>query len=335
MDKISNDEFACKQKYHPPLPAVDLRGKVVVVVGANTGLGFEAAKHFASMNPAKLIMTARDPVKGEEALTKLVSETGFHRAELGIVDLSSFSSVRNFSDKLLAENERIDLLIENAGMIAVSKEYTSDGWESSIQVNNLSPELLAILLLPKMLETAKKFPTVPRIVVTTSGTHYLTDFPKEAIESPNIHQKLSDNDFCTPAILAKRYFLSKMLNIFFVRALTARLSEPILVNLANPGLCYSDLTRNVPKTEAMEKRLKDFAMTTEEGSRHIVYNAVAELEGEQLRGAYISYSKLDEPSDVVCGEEGKKIQDRLWDEMIVILNDVDPRVGEIANKYLS
>jgi hypothetical protein len=113
-----------------------------------------------------------------------------------------------------------------------------------------------------------------------------------------------------------KYTPPLVLNVFFVRALDARLpsSSPTLtVNAVNPGYCYSELRRNFSGIRnvidwVMEKTL---ALTTEEGSRQLVYSAVAGKE-KDMRGAYISCSEVVEASDYALSVEGGKVQDRLW-----------------------
>lgn len=106
-----------------------------------------------------------------------------------------------------------------------------------------------------------------------------------------------------------------VLNIFFVRALQKRLS-PITVNAINPGFCASDLRRNLEDPAfiaIMDKMMSDFGLSTEEGSRHIVYGAVGRLgEEDKLRGQFLSYSRLAEVSDYVLSEDGKIAEEKLW-----------------------
>lgn len=137
----------------PPVANVNLKGKTVVVVGANTGLGFEAAKHFARMNASKLILACRSQEKGEAAIqrerasfnfyhsslsnilalpTGLKEATGYSNAELWIVDLAEFSSVKAFVDRALKHLERIDILLLNAAIAGDPQhKATVDGWEQA------------------------------------------------------------------------------------------------------------------------------------------------------------------------------------------------------------
>ncbi|KAJ7581544.1 hypothetical protein C8J56DRAFT_833656 [Mycena floridula] len=332
------------QRLHiKPVTVADLTGKVICVTGANTGLGFEAAKHFARMNPQKLIMTVRDQEKGNKALKQLIEETNFHRAEVWLLDLNSFSSVQQFADKAVKELDRLDFLVENAAMLpGKSREVTKDGWEVGLQVNNLSQELLVLLLVPKMLETAKRFSAVPRIVVVSSDVHFwITEADPELMNSTNIHETLSSKEYCIDSgKLSKRYQTTKLLNLFFVRAISAHLPPSLLVNAVNPGFCISELRRSASaeETARYEAMEREVGLTSEEGGRNIVYGVTGGYgnpeEEEKLRAKFISLAEVIEESDFSLSKEGYEMQNRIWDETLEILTKVDPRVGDIAKEYL-
>ncbi|KAJ7599315.1 hypothetical protein C8J56DRAFT_771070 [Mycena floridula] len=324
-----------------PVLTADLTGQIVCVTGANTGLGFEAAKHFARMNPQKLILTSRDEKKGNDALQKLVEETNFQRAEVWLLDLNSFSSVQQFADKA-AKLERLDYLVANAGMASHEYNLTGNGWEAGLQVNNLSQELLALLLLPKMQETAKRFSIVPRLVVVSSDVHFFIAGPEpELMNATNIHEKLSSKEYCSlPEKMDMRYPITKLFNVFFVRALSSHLPPSLVVVGLSPGFCHSELRRDasaekIAQFEAMDRA---FGLTAEEGGRHIVYGVTVghgnTEEEEKLKGKYISSSQIIEESDFCLSDAGYEMQNRLWDETLEILSKVDPRVGAIAKEYL-
>ncbi|KAJ7474896.1 hypothetical protein FB451DRAFT_277908 [Mycena latifolia] len=325
----------------PPVVTADLAEKTVIVLGANTGIGFEAATHFAKMNAGRLILACRSQAKGQAAVDKLKATTGYQRAELWLIDLADFASVRNFADKFERDGGRLDILVENAAVGKSGYEPTKDGWDISLQVNDLSTSLLALLLLPRMLDTARTHATLPRIVVVSSGVHYWVELDKHLREDPAMLKTLGGTEHCSvPKNMEGRYPLTKLLNVLFVRALAARLpsSPPLIVNAVCPGYCYSELRRDFSGFRAvvhffMERLL---AFSAEQGSRQLVFGAVAlPHRPEDLRGAYVSLSKVTEPSDFVLSEEGKRVQNRVWDEMVEILGDVDPRVTETVEKYLS
>ncbi|PBL00064.1 short-chain dehydrogenase [Armillaria gallica] len=340
MAPRTHEQFVADQT--GPVPAVvtaDLSGKTLVLIGANAGLGFEAAKHFARMNPARLVLTARNEVKGRKALAQIQADTGYSKAELWIIDVANLNSVVAFADRAEQELDRLDILIENAGIMTWEYEQV-EGWEKTILTNNLGPGLLAIRMIPKMLETARKHSVYPRLVVVASDTHYWTTIEKDIIASSSILAKLSDKEYCTKEVMSHRYQDTKLLNVLFARALQGHVpsSPAITVNSVTPGLCYSDLGSGVLAEEAehMQKMREELAFTTEEGSRQLVYAAVGSLDNEEkLRGKYINLSEVVEESDFVISEDGKIVQDKVWEEMLEILGKVDPKVSEVAKAYLT
>jgi retinol dehydrogenase 12 len=123
-----------------PDTVMDLRGRTVIVTGSNVGLGFEAAKRFYAMNPARLILAVRTISKGEDA-KRVILEAGKKQGphgnvngetniEVWALDLSSFESVRRFAKKCETELERIDILLENAAIQVGNWSVTNDGWET-------------------------------------------------------------------------------------------------------------------------------------------------------------------------------------------------------------
>ncbi|KAG6848066.1 hypothetical protein H0H93_003712, partial [Arthromyces matolae] len=117
MAKMSFLTFAAGQlRPVPPVETADLTGKTVMVIGANTGIGYEATKHFD---------------KGDAAVQRIEKETGSKAAELKLVDLSSFSSVIAFVDEVEKDGGRLDIVVANAGMASSTYRATSDGYEST------------------------------------------------------------------------------------------------------------------------------------------------------------------------------------------------------------
>ncbi|KJA23640.1 hypothetical protein HYPSUDRAFT_201349 [Hypholoma sublateritium FD-334 SS-4] len=329
-----------KEQYNPVSAVVqaDLQGKTVIVTGANNGIGFETAKHFARMNPAKLILACRSQERGEAAVKKIWEETGCSNVELWLLDLASFESVKAFAERFEREGTRLDLLVENAAILPEEKFVpTSDGWEPVFQVNNLSTALLALLLLPKMLATAEEFSITPRLVIVSSEVHFWTKIEDVVLESDNPLKMFGSSAEYIPSVLKTRYEDSKLLNVFFTRALNEKLvKKPVIVNCVNPGYCYSGLRKSWTGPRAwadwlMEKAL---ARTAEEGSRQVVWAAVGEVDAlDKLRGAYISLAKVSEPSDYVLSEEGGKAQDKLWDNLVDELVKIDPKVSSVVEDH--
>ncbi|KAF9526084.1 hypothetical protein CPB83DRAFT_858316 [Crepidotus variabilis] len=332
----------------PPVVAQDLTGKTVVVVGANAGIGYEATKHFAQMKPGRLILACRSKSRGEEALEKIKTETGCTTAELRLVDLTSFESVSSFAADFNKDVERLDILVCNAGVAPIPENPTTkDGWEMSFQTNHLSPSLLALLLLPKMAETASIYQTKPRLVMVSSEVHYFTSFKQTMIDSPNPHRLFGSMDYYNPATGSfieggRRYQDTKLFNVFFTRALASRSATQnpfVIVNTVNPGFCYSNLRSRYHGPISwlfnflMEKAL---ARTSEEGSRQLIWASLGSDKGDEhaLHGTYISDMQVFEPADSVVSEDGKKLQNKLWDDLINELEQVNPHVRDITSRYL-
>ncbi|KAG5635341.1 hypothetical protein H0H81_011663, partial [Sphagnurus paluster] len=270
-------------------------------------------------------------------------ETDYKAAELWIIDLAQFSSVTAFADKFEKDGGRLDILVENAACAPTAYQATSDKWEMGLQVNCLSLSLLSLRLLPIMIETGKKYNTRPRLVAVTSDVHFWSNIEKEVLDGDEIYKTLNFKAYCTPAydssVMGARYFDSKLLNVFFYQGPAERLpTRPVVVDGVNPGYCISELRRELTGMKAfidwvMEKML---ARSTEEGSRQLVYAALAGAENDEaMHGAYISYTAISEASDFAIGPQGKVVQNNLWVEMMSILEKIDPRVRETEKKYLA
>ncbi len=164
--------------FTPPYPTNDFAGQTIIVTGANTGLGLEAARHLVRLNAEKVILAVRNIQKGEAAKKSIEgSEKKTGVAEVWELDLANHQSVQRFAKR--AEGlKRLDAVSENAAIYTFQFTIV-DGNESTMTVNVINTFLLALLLLPKMRETAVKFNVVPRISLVASFVHYLTTFPQK------------------------------------------------------------------------------------------------------------------------------------------------------------
>ncbi|MER7049592.1 oxidoreductase [Streptomyces jumonjinensis] len=146
----------------PRLP--DQTGRVAVVTGANSGIGYVTARELARSG-ARVVMACRSPERGRAALERLRAEVPGAAAETGELDLGSLDSIRAFAERELPAlgHDRIDLLINNAGIAMAPLERTSDGFESHFGVNHLGAFALTGLLLPRLLAGDE-----PRVVTVSS-----------------------------------------------------------------------------------------------------------------------------------------------------------------------
>jgi NAD(P)-dependent dehydrogenase (short-subunit alcohol dehydrogenase family) len=144
----------------------DLSGKVAVVTGANSGLGLESAKALAGKG-AHVVMAARNQVKAEDAYAQIEREHPGASLEIVELDLSSFSSVNAAARDIAANHPRIDILINNAGLMAMPERRTTNGYEMQFGVNHLGHWLLTAGLLESMVAA-----DAARVVTVTSTAHH-------------------------------------------------------------------------------------------------------------------------------------------------------------------
>lgn len=159
----------------------DCNGKTYIVTGANTGLGFECAKHLVRLSAAKVILGVRSLSKGETAKSKIEAATGCKGvAEVWHLDLTSYNSVKEFAEKVRGL-DRVDAVVENAS-VALDRWTTAEGLETTLTVNVVSTFLLAVLILPKLQESSKKFDNDPYLVVVGSGAGFSQNGVLEKID---------------------------------------------------------------------------------------------------------------------------------------------------------
>jgi NAD(P)-dependent dehydrogenase (short-subunit alcohol dehydrogenase family) len=306
-----------------PTPTQSFAGQTIIVTGSNTGLGFEAAKHIVNLGCTKLIMAVRSVDKGESAKAAIIEATGCDPKiiEVWSIDLTSYDSVKAFAERADRELDRLDVLLENAAVASVVWNWVEDN-ERMITVNVVSTFLLAFLVLPKLKATAVKFNTRPRLTFVTSDTHFLVDF-NEKDATGGIFNTLNDK---TKSDVSDRYPTSKLIQVFIVREMAAQLpqdSTPVIINCVNPGLCKSELSREIdgPAVQIMKFL---FARSAEAGSRNLVHGASGGLD---THGQYMDMGKVTKPATVVVGPGGKEAQERLYAELVEKLERIAPGVS--------
>lgn len=270
----------------PPYPTTSLAGQTAIVTGSNVGLGKEAARHITRLGASKVILAVRNTTAGEEARKDIISTTkcSDSTVEVWKLDLGSYDSVKSFAKKAESELERIDILLENAG-IATGDYKKFEGHESTVTVNVISTFLLAFLLMPILKDTAKKFSTKPRLTIVSSEVHGWTKFAewKESKVFPALDDEKTAN-------MGERYQTSKLLEVLAIRQIAPKMNGTgVILNYLNPGLCHSELGRDAGWGLYLMKLV--LARSTEVGSRTLVSAAVA---GDETHGKYMSDSHVAE-----------------------------------------
>ncbi len=307
----------------PHYPTHDFSGKTIIVTGSNTGLGLEAARHFARLNCEKLILAVRTASKGEQAKESILASTQRTSdcIEVWPLDLSSTASVKAFASKAQSI-ERIDVLLENAGIMGLEWSVSPEGNESILQTNAISTFLLALLLLPKLKETAEKFKTVPHLAMVTSELYHFARFPER--HSEDIYASLNDPK---TSDVRDHYSATKLMEILFIRELAKHVSPssgPIIVTV-NPGFCYSDLVRGLPAIGRLIMPIWRYllARTSEVGSRCLVAGASA---GKESHGQYMSDGENMELLSWAATDEDVRIQKKVFEQTLVMLEKIDPGI---------
>ncbi|KAJ9236346.1 hypothetical protein DTO166G5_4108 [Paecilomyces variotii] len=297
-------------------------GRTYIVTGSNTGLGFEAAKHLVTLGAAKVIMAVRNVGAGETAKAEIEKATDKPNvAEVWTLDLASYDSVKIFAKRAVAELDRIDAVIENAA-VAIAQRTMAEGHILPLTVNVFSTFLLAVLLLPKLKETAQRFNILPCLTLVSSGVGFRAKEDWYKIkDDPFV--KMDENE----SGLMQTYSLSKLLEIFAIRYLAALIPvsrSGVVLNTVCPGLCKTDLSRNATPEfrEHLQAQLDQYGRTAEVGSRTLLHAAVA---GWESHGCYLSSCKIAE--DVVpswiTDEEGKQSQQYVWDLIATELESIE------------
>jgi NAD(P)-dependent dehydrogenase (short-subunit alcohol dehydrogenase family) len=173
-------DFVSEQRTDLPLLATsdNCAGKTYIVTGANTGLGFEAAKTLTRVGAKKVILAVRNSQAGKEAKAQIDRETRTHKVtEVWPLDLSDDESVKSFAKMATEKLDRIDGLIANAG-VAFVHWTTTGGHETCVKINVLSTMLLVVLMLPKLEESAQKFNIRPRVAIVSSSVAFKEGGPE-------------------------------------------------------------------------------------------------------------------------------------------------------------
>ena len=211
----------------------DQRGRVAVVTGANTGLGYHTAAALAQAG-AQVILAVRDLEKGNLALARIVAAQPDADVTLQELDLSSLASVRAAAVALRTAYPRIDLLINNAGVMWTPKQLTADGFEMQFGTNHLGHFALTGLLLDNMLPVRGS-----RVVTVSSTGHRL----RAAIHFDDLQWERSYDRVAA-------YGQSKLANVLFTYELQRRLAAApdakTIAVAAHPGGSNTELARNLP-----------------------------------------------------------------------------------------
>jgi len=277
------------------MPEMD--GRTVVVTGANSGVGFAATRAFAKAG-AHVVMACRSTERGEDAKRRIRSgdAAGSHRGSLEVaeLDLADLSSIRSFAEAFGARHDELHVLCNNAGVMAIPRRETADGFETQFGVNHLGHFALTGLLLDRLRDT----PGESRVVTQSSGVHERGEIDFDDLQGERSYDEWD------------AYAQSKLANVLFAYELQRRLDaengevpeaeaggveagDSDVVSVAcHPGYADTDLQRRGPEMRGSTVRLWAMkamnalvAQSAEQGALPMLYAATApEIEGGEYVG---------------------------------------------------
>lgn len=209
----------------------DLTGKTVMITGGNAGIGYETALDMAKRN-ARVVIACRNEQKAKKAVEDIKISAGTMSVVYLIVDFAEIADIRRAADEFIGKEDRLDILINNAGIIAYGK--TKDGFDAMFGVNHLGYFMFTNLLMPLMRKTAKSTPV--RIINVSSMAY---KFGK--IDFDNLNPDVTE--FNSTTVVMQHYANSKLMNLYFTSELDARLkrefqgpNQAITTYSLHPGL---------------------------------------------------------------------------------------------------
>ena len=267
-----------------------MTGKVSIVTGANTGIGKETALGLAKLG-ATVVIVCRDRHRGEQAQQEIKQKSGNNNVELMICDFSSQNSIRQFAEEFKQRHNRLDVLVNNAGVVLRQRSLTEDGLESTFAINHLGYFLITNLLLDVLKRSAPS-----RIVNVSSTAHK--------------YAKLEINSWPTGRNYSAfgAYANSKLANVLFTYELARRLKNTgVTANCLHPGGVGTNLFRGLPKF--VQSLIKLVTISPERGARTSIYLA-SSPEVESITGKYFARSRPEKSSEASHNEDAARA---LWD----------------------
>jgi NAD(P)-dependent dehydrogenase (short-subunit alcohol dehydrogenase family) len=312
--------------FHPDRDIPDLAGKVIFVTGGSlfpiytynslvrrentnirpanigtAGLGAETVKQFTKHNPAQIYFSGRDATKAANMIAEMAKISASVKATFVKMDLESLSDIKS---ALISQNvTRLDILVCNAGIMAVPPGLTKDGYEVQFGTNFISHALIIKLLLPAMLETAKEGNADVRIVHLTSLGAFL--HPKGGI----IFKDVKTTQAYGFGASWTRYGQSKVASILYAQEF-ARKYPQITSVVVHPGTIYTNLTGRLSFGHRMLVRVTNLGRmkTLEEGSYNTLWAATAK---GVTNGAY--HEPVGKPGRTDSTTTNQKLQEQLWE----------------------
>ncbi|CAG7956716.1 unnamed protein product [Penicillium nalgiovense] len=302
MDALN---YAGAVSFTPETDMPDLSGKVILVTGGNAGLGRETVLQLAKHNPKKIFLAARSEVKAEEAIKSVKSSISNDVEVVWIpLDLMSGKSIKNAAEQVNAQSSRLDVLILNAGVMALPPGETEMGHEIQLGTNHTGHFYLTKLLLPTLLKTAEEPDSDVRVVSLASVGHNFAP----------AFEKILDQEKLRKVSTTARYGASKAANILFAAELSRR--YPSITSVAvHPGIIVTSLYDSLNSQSLFatlgSKFLRLSGPTVQQGACNSLWAAAGAKKEELSNGGYyVPVGILKRRNKWACNEDMGK---RLWE----------------------
>lgn len=270
-----------------------MRGKICVVTGANRGIGRATAAGLAARG-ATVVMMCRDRRAAEEAAEKIRQETKNPAIEVLPVDLASQTTIRRAAEEFLARYDRLDVLVNNAGVVVPDRRVTDDGLELQFAVNHLAPFLLTQLFSDRLRASAPA-----RVVTVSSEVHRVATLDLDDLQATDRYGQFA------------QYAKTKLMNVLFTRELARRLDgSRVTANCLHPGVTATDLARALtPLPGVLARPLSALYKSPTSGAATSIYVAAA-AELEAVTGRYFVNRRERQPAAAARDERAQRM---LWD----------------------
>jgi retinol dehydrogenase 14 len=268
-------------------------GKVALVTGGTSGIGKATAMALAAMG-ADVVVVGRDRERGERAAEEIRAQTG-GRVDLALADLSSQAEVRALAEEFKRRYDRLDVLVNNAGLVQSTRTETVDGLESTFAINHLAPFLLTNLLLDMLKQSAPS-----RVVTVSSEAERWGNIDFDDLQSKKKYRGF-------PV-----YGMTKLANIMFTYELAERLKGTgVTATCMHPGAVNTRFgTNNRGPMTILFRAFKPFMRTPDQGADTVIWLASSpDVEG--LSGRYYADRKPLEPKKIANDPAARR---RLWEE---------------------
>jgi NAD(P)-dependent dehydrogenase (short-subunit alcohol dehydrogenase family) len=267
--------------------------RVGIVTGASAGIGLYTALGLAKAG-MRVVMTGRDAARTERARRFVAERAAGARIETALADFASLQEVRRLAELLLATSERIDVLVNNAGLFSPKFVRSADGYEMTFAVNHLAPFLLTNLLLDRLQASAPA-----RIVTVASRAHRGMRVNVATITGPRNWSMI------------KAYGRSKLCNILFTRELARRLDGTnVVATCLHPGVVATRLAQRGGLVGLGWALMKPLMISPEKGAETSLFLATTP-DPARFHGGYVVGRALARPDPVALDDD---LGRRLWDE---------------------